>query len=227
MSEPRRVVVTGGAGALGRAVVSAFLAGGDRVAVPWIVARERDALRAGCEAPDRLDLVEADLGTDDGVTRLGAASDGTEVLVNVAGGFEGGAPFLDTPLEAWDRMYRINLRTAVATTHRLLPGMLDRSRGAVINVGAQAALDPPATLGAYTASKAGVAAFTRSLQQELTGHGVRVNAVMPGTIDTPANRAAMPDADFSSWTPPARIAAVVHWLASDDAAAVRGALIPV
>jgi 3-oxoacyl-[acyl-carrier protein] reductase len=95
-----------------------------------------------------------------------------------------------------------------------------------VNVAAHAALDPPGGLGAYAASKAALVAFTRSLARELPA-GVRVNAVLPTTIDTPANRAAMPDADVSRWTPPDRIAAVILWLASDAASAVRGALVPV
>jgi NAD(P)-dependent dehydrogenase (short-subunit alcohol dehydrogenase family) len=124
-------------------------------------------------------------------------------------------------------MYRMNMRAAAAAAHAALPGMLARGRGAIVNVAAQAALDPPAGMGAYVASKAALVAWTRSLAREVGGRGVRVNAVLPSTIDTPANRAAMPDADFSQWTRPESIAAVVRWLASDEAAAVRGALVPV
>ena len=225
----RSVIVTGGTGALGRAVVEAFLAGGDRVVVPWIVAGERDAVSA--QAKDAVDagrllLIEADVTDAAAARTLVQRAGEPAVLVNGVGGFAAGAHH-ETALEVWDRMYRMNMRAAAAAAHAALPGMLARGRGAIVNVAAQAALDPPAGMGAYVASKAALVAWTRSLAREVGGRGVRVNAVLPSTIDTPANRAAMPDADFSQWTRPESIAAVVRWLASDEAAAVRGALVPV
>jgi len=229
MSAARSVIVTGGTGALGSAVVAAFLAGGDRVVAPWIVAHERDALAA--QARDavqagRLLLLESDVTESRGARELAQRAGEVAVLVNGVGGFAAGA-FHETELEVWDRLYRINVRAGVAVTHAVLPGMLARGRGAIVNVAANAALDPPAGMGAYVASKAALVALTRSLAREVGGRGVRVNAVLPTTIDTPANRAAMPGADFSSWTRPEAIAAAIHWLASDAAAAVRGALVPV
>jgi NAD(P)-dependent dehydrogenase (short-subunit alcohol dehydrogenase family) len=133
----------------------------------------------------------------------------------------------ETDLEVWDRMFRMNVRTGVAMSRAVLPGMLARGRGAIVNIASRAAFDLPAGLAAYAASKAAVVALTESLQKEVQDQGVRVNAIVPTTIDTPANRAAMPDADFSLWTPPAKIADVIFWLASDAAATVRGALVPV
>jgi NAD(P)-dependent dehydrogenase (short-subunit alcohol dehydrogenase family) len=226
----RTVVVTGGTGALGRALAQAFHAAGDRVVVPWIVDRERDevsqlwrtALQDG-----RALLVEADVADEAGAAELARRAAGVEVLVNAVGGFGGGTRLEDTPLELFDRMYRINVRSAVATTRALLPAMVTRQTGAIINVASQAAIDTPGGLSAYSASKAALIALTRTLQNELAATGVRVNAVVPTTIDTPANREAMPDADPSQWTPPERIAEVVLWLASDAGAAVRGGLIPV
>jgi NAD(P)-dependent dehydrogenase (short-subunit alcohol dehydrogenase family) len=211
-------------------VVHAFLALGDRVTVPWIVAHEREALEEA-ESPairgGRLILVEADVSEDEGASRTVAASGGAEVLVNGVGGFAGGAPVHETDLETWDRMYRMNVRTAVALSRAVVPGMQARRSGVILNVASRAALDRPAGLAAYAAAKAAVIVLTETLQKELLGHGVRVNAVLPTTIDTPANRAAMPDADFSQWTPPAKIADVLAWLASPAAATVRGGLIPV
>ena len=226
----RTVVVTGGAGALGRALVQAFLAAGDRVVVPWIVERERDEVsqlwRTALEEGGAL-LVEADVADEAGAAELARSAPGVEVLVNAVGGFAGGTQLADTPIELFDRMYRINVRSAVATTRALLPAMVKRRTGAIINVASQAAIDTPGGLSAYSASKAALIALTRTLQNELADAGVRVNAVVPTTIDTPANREAMPGADPSQWTPPERIAEVVLWLASDAGATVRGGLIPV
>jgi len=218
----RAVVVSGGTGALGRAVVSRFLAAGDRVVVPWIVKREleelekaeADALRLG-----RLALIEADVAEE--------AAGPVQVLVNGVGGYAGGKPVHETELELWDRMYRINLRTAVALTRAVVPAMLGRGGGSIANISSRAALDRPAGLGAYSAAKAAVLALSEIVQKEVGDRRVRVNTIIPTTIDTPANRAAMPNADFSQWTPPAKIAEVVYWLSSDAGATVRGALVPV
>jgi len=226
----RSVLVTGGTGALGRAVVGAFLGEGARVTVPWIVATEAEAARSAWHealAAGRLALVEADVAEESGAQLAAAAAGEVEVLVNGVGGFAGGERFEATALDVWDRMYRMNLRSAAACSAAVLPGMRSRRRGVIVNVASQAAFAAPATLAAYSASKAGVAVLTRSLQEELAGEGIRVVAVVPSTIDTPANRAAMPGADFSAWTPPAKIAGVVLWLASDAASTVRGALLPV
>ena len=224
------VLVTGGTGALGSEVVSAFLAGGARVVVPWIVKAEQTACErrfaAEIEA-QRLALVEADVATEDGAQAAARAAGESRVLVNAAGGFDGGAPIWESDLAVFERMFRINLLTAAAMSRAVLPFMLERGRGCIVNVSSRAASDTPAGLAAYSASKSGVAVLTSTLQAEVAGRGVRVNAVVPSTIDTPANRAAMPDADFATWTPPARIASVICWLASEEAETVRGALIPV
>jgi NAD(P)-dependent dehydrogenase (short-subunit alcohol dehydrogenase family) len=226
----RVVIVTGGSGALGRAVVSRFLAAGDRVVIPWIVKRERDAIeldeRAALES-GRLVLVEADVSEESGARAVVSAATYAEVLVNGVGGFAGGTPVHETELEVWDRMYRMNVRTAAAMSRAVLPVMLARKRGAIVNIASRAAIDRPAGIAAYAASKAAVMALTESLQREVASGGVRVNAVVPTTIDTPANRAAMPGADTSLWTPPARIADVIFWLTTDAAATVRGGLVPV
>lgn len=226
----RGVIVTGGTGALGRAVVSRFLDAKDRVAVPWVVKRERDAIEAeegAALAAGLLVLVEADIAEESGARAVAAALPEARVLVNGVGGFAGGPPLHETDLEVWDRMFRINVRTAAAMSRAVLPGMLARGQGAIVNIAARAAFDRPAGLAAYSASKAAVVALTESLQKEVQSRGVRVNAIVPTTIDTPANRAAMPSADFSLWTPPAKIAEVIFWLASDAAATVCGALVPV
>lgn len=226
----RSIVVTGGTGALGSAIVEAFLAAGDCVVVPWIVPAEAERARAAWAdalRDGRARLVEADVSDEAGAARAIEAAGDVEVLVNAVGGFAGGTPVDATPLEVWDRMYRLNVRTAAACSRAALAHMRTRRRGVIVSVASQAALAPPAGLAAYAASKAGVVALTRALQEEVAREGIRVHAIVPSTIDTPANRAAMPDADRSSWTPPASIAGVVLWLASDAAATVRGALVPV
>ncbi len=230
MTDARNVLASGGSGALGRAVVRAFLEAGDRVTVPWVVEAEREALEreeAAALRDGRLRLVAADVSDAPGAAAAAAAGEPVEVLVNGVGGFAGGSPIHETSLEVWDRMYRINLRTAVALTRAVLPGMLARGRGVVLNVASRAALERPPGLAAYAASKQAILVLTETLQKEVAERGIRVNAVVPTTIDTSANRAAMPQADFRLWTPPERIAAVLLFLASDAGSTVRGGAIPV
>jgi NAD(P)-dependent dehydrogenase (short-subunit alcohol dehydrogenase family) len=222
-SEERSVVVTGGTGALGRQVVEAFLGAGDRVTVPWIVKAEAEEL----PSHPRLALLEADVAEEAGAAAAVQSAGRVDVLVNGVGGFGGGAGVHETDLELWDRLYRMNVRSAAAMSRAALPSMLEAGAGVIINVASRAADDCPAGIAAYSASKAAVAALTRSLHNEVSAQGVRVNAVVPTTIDTPANRAAMPDADFSSWTPPEEIARVMLWLAGNEGRTVRGGLIPV
>jgi len=224
----RSVLVTGGTGGLGQAVVAAFLDAGDRVCVPWIAEREGERMRerfGTAIAAGRLALVAADVAEAAAAEDLVARAGEPSVVVNGVGGFQAG-PHETTDLDVWDHLYRMNVRTTAAVCRAALPAMKARGSGAIVNVAALAALDPPGGIGAYVASKAAVVAFTRSLAREVP-HGIRVNAVLPSTIDTPANRAAMPDADFSTWTRPEAIAAAIRWLASDAASAVRGALVPV
>jgi NAD(P)-dependent dehydrogenase (short-subunit alcohol dehydrogenase family) len=229
-SRQRGVVVSGGTGALGGAVVERFLASAAAVTVPWLVKAEAEELgRAHPEAiaAGRLRLVETDVAEESGAAALAEAAGDVEVLVNGVGGFAGGAPVWETPLEVWDRMYRINLRSAVALSRAFLPGMLAHGRGTVVNVASQAAAGRPAGLAAYAASKAGVVLLTETLQKEVGERGVRIVAVAPDTIDTAANRAAMPDADPARWTSPQAIARVIFWLSGEDAAAVRSAVVDV
>ncbi len=226
----RNVIVTGGTGALGRAVVHAFLSQGDRVIAPWIVPAEVGPMEeafAAALAEERLVLVEADVSEEPGAERVVAAAGEPDVLFNGVGGFAGGPPVHETGLDVWDRMYRMNVRTAVAMVRAAAPGMQARGRGDIVSVASQAVEARPPGLAAYAASKGTVVLLTQTLQKELGPSGIRVNAVAPGTIDTPANREAMPDADPAEWTPPERIAEVVCWLTSPAASPVRGAIVPV
>lgn len=231
MSEaPRSVIVTGGTGALGRALVRRFLSGGDRVVVPWIVEAERAVLaetERDALARDRLVLLRADVTSEAGALEVARAAGDPCVLVCAVGGFAGGTPVHETPLATFEAMYRLNLISAVAASRAVLPGMIARRAGTIVCVASRAAIELPGGLAAYACAKAALVAFVGTLQKEVGTTGVRVHAVVPTTLDTPANRAAMPDADFTAWTPPARIADAVHWLASDAASSVRGALLPV
>lgn len=220
------IVITGAFGALGHAVVTAARAEGWRVAALDHAAHADAAALVG---PDGYAEGGVDLGDAKAaalaMARVAEALGRIDALVNIAGGFRwetlvGGKP------ESWDFMLRVNLLTAVNATRGALPHILLTGPGAVVNVGAGAAVKAGAGMGPYAASKAGVHRFTESLAEELKGK-VTVNAVLPSTIDTPANRKDMPDANFSKWVTPEEVAAVILFLASDKARAVTGALIPV
>jgi NAD(P)-dependent dehydrogenase (short-subunit alcohol dehydrogenase family) len=228
-STGRSVVVTGAFGNLGMAVARAFREQGARV-----------ALIDHAQPPAN---IEADFGAPHcvlgGVDLTRAASAGAametvretlgsiDVLVNVAGGFRW-QTLEQGDLDGWERMFAMNLKTAVVATKAALPQLLKSPAGRIVNVGAGAAARPAgAGMGAYTASKAGVHKLTESLAEELKDRGITVNAILPGIIDTPQNRADMPNADYSRWVAPAAIAVVIVFLASQQAAAVTGALVPV
>lgn len=213
-------IVTGGRGALGRAVVEMLDAQGHRVAV---IDRGAEAPLAGAA----LVIGEVDLSDQQKVeaafARIAAELGGIDGLANIAGGFrwqtvaKGG-------IEGWDAMYQTNLRTVATTCRAVLPHLADG--GGIVNVGAASAAHPGAGLAAYAASKAGVMALTMSLAEELRERRVRVNAVLPTTLDTPANRRDMPDADRSQWVEPEAAARVIAFLLSPEAGAITGAGIP-
>ena len=229
MSTPRGVVVTGGTGALGRAVVMQLLERGARVAVPYRDPAEWQGLLASAGEGAPLFGARADLASpggarsfvDEAAGRLGAV-DGVAL---VAGGWAGGARLDEAPDEEWERMLRTNLDTAAHVCRAALPH-LRKQGGSVVAVGSRAAETAGAGMAAYAVSKVAVHALVRVLALENAGL-VRFNAVLPGTIDTPANRAAMPDADRRSWTSPEAIARVVVFLLSGDSAPTTGALVPV
>lgn len=218
------VVVTGALGALGRGVVAALAAQGARVAA--VDRAPAQALEGAAMVSGDVDLASpeaAQLVLAEVAGQLG----GLDALVNLAGGFrwetvEGG------DIATWDLLYGLNLKTALVATKAALPHLLDRGTGGrIVNVGAAAAAKAGLGMGAYAASKAGVARLTESLAEELKDRGITVNAVLPSILDTPANRADMPDADFGRWVQPAQLAAVIAFLLGAEAQAVTGALIPV
>jgi NAD(P)-dependent dehydrogenase (short-subunit alcohol dehydrogenase family) len=217
MIEVGHILVTGASGVLGQAVVEGLEARGAQV-----IALARGQAPTG--GIGGVDLNDAD-ALAAAMAKVRERTDRLAGLVNIAGGFawekvEGGS------LDTWDRLYRINLRSAVAATQAALP-LLKAGRGAIVNVGSAAAEKAGVGMAAYAASKAGVIKLTESLAEELKGEGVRVNAVLPSLIDTPANRADMPKADFSRWVTPAALEKVIAFLLSADSEAVTGACIPV
>ena len=225
----RSVVVTGAFGNLGMAVARTFREQGARVALlghtppPPAIAAEFPAPHCLLDGVDLTSVASAGTAMETVRTTLG----GIDVLVNVAGGFRW-QTLEQGDVDVWDAMFASNLKTAVVSSRMALPQLLQSPAGRIINVGAGVATRPAgAGMGAYTASKAGVHKLTESLAAELKDRGVTVNAVLPGTIDTPQNRADMPTADFSRWVRPEAIAAVIAFLASEQAAAVTGALLPV
>ena len=228
MSEPSTVVITGAFGALGAALARRFAERGARLgllgrgAVPGWATQEFGAPHVLLGGVD-LTVPEA-AGT--AMKAVAATTGGLQVLVNVAGGFrwetlEKGA------VTTWELMFAMNLKTAVVACKAALPYLFAAGGGRIVNVGAGAAARAGAGMGAYAASKAGVERLTEALAAELRDHNVTVNAILPGIIDTPANRAAMPDADVTHWVEPEAVADVVVFLASDAARAVNGAAVRV
>ncbi len=150
-----------------------------------------------------------------------------DILVNIAGGFRAGRPLYKTSLSDWDMMINLNARSVFITCQSVIPLMLSQGYGKIINIASRAALGGEAFQSAYSASKAAVVRLTESMAAELKEAGINVNCIMPGIIDTPQNRAAMPSADFSKWVAPAAVADVILFLASDNARALHGASLPV
>jgi NAD(P)-dependent dehydrogenase (short-subunit alcohol dehydrogenase family) len=228
----RVVMITGAAGNLGSAVARAFETAGatlvliDRAAdrlprlFPEMVYSADHFLAISVDLM-KPDLVEATV--EETIKRFGRI----DVLVNVAGGFRAGKAVHETPFETWDFMLDLNARSVLIMARAVVPHMLEQGQGKVVNVAARAALQGSAKMAAYSASKSAVVRLTESMAAELKRKGINVNCVLPGTIDTPDNREAMPNADHSRWVPPEAIADVIVFLASDACRAVHGAAIPV
>jgi NAD(P)-dependent dehydrogenase (short-subunit alcohol dehydrogenase family) len=212
----RTIIVTGANGALGR-VVAAIAAGHGARVLEFDLTFDADA-----ENRYVVDLLNPEI--------IGGCLEGLgdiDALFNLAGGFDMGPAVHETDDALWTRMQRMNVDTMRNMTAAVVPGMIARGSGAIVNVGALAAREGQANMGAYIAAKSTVMRLTESLGKELREHGIHVNAVLPSIIDTPANRAAMPDADFSRWVDPQDLAEAVCFLGSDRARAIHGALLPV
>jgi len=218
------VVITGGTGGLGSAVTQTMLAAGWRVVVPYNDEREL----ARVERHARLELVEADLFDPAAAADvIGRVAGRLDALINLVGGYQAAGRVHETPIEDFERQFRLNLRATYLMCHAALPRMLEQGGGAIVCVSTRAAVRPFSGAAGYIASKAAVLAFVDALAVEYTNDGVRTNAVLPSVIDTPANRAAQPDADYSHWVEPTAIAGVIRFLCSDESAPTSGGHIPV
>ena len=220
----RTAIITGGTGGLGAAVTRRFLDDGWRVVVPWLAERERERV----ERHERLELVQADL-FDEAAAGQVAAVAGTDLraVVNLVGGFAAGDRVDRTPVGDLEAQLRVNLVPAWLVTAAALPALLAAGEGAVVCVSSRAALRPFSGGAAYAIAKGAVLGLVDALDVEYRDDGIRTNAILPSVIDTPANRAAMPDADVETWVTPAQLAATIAFLCSPDSAATSGAHIPV
>ena len=217
------IVVTGASGALGKVVAEAALASGARVAGVDYAATQSPTAgnRIELGGVDLTDAAQAKKAIDAAAVHFGRL----DALINIAGGFAYES-VTDGDPKTWQRMYALNVLTALNASRAALPHLAASASGRIVNVGAMGALQAGAGMGAYAASKAGVHRLTEALAAEWKGK-VTVNAVLPSTIDTPANRASMSKSDFTKWVRPQELADVILFLASDAASAVTGALLPV
>jgi NAD(P)-dependent dehydrogenase (short-subunit alcohol dehydrogenase family) len=218
-------VVTGALGALGQAVTACLIARGAKLALLGNRARPGVEPPAGALMYAGVDLSQKDAasGIFERVFKEMGRIDG---LVNLAGGFQWDK-LEGSSLESWESLFRVNLLTAVVSCEAVLPFLLRSKRGAIVNIGAMGAIKATCGVGAYAASKAGVVKLTEALADEVKDRGITVNAVLPGVLDTPGNRANMPEADFTRWVSPMAVAEAIAFLVSDLARAISGASLPV
>jgi NAD(P)-dependent dehydrogenase (short-subunit alcohol dehydrogenase family) len=228
----RVIVITGVAGNLGVAVANAFAAAGGNIAfVDRSPERLPELFPELAGSPNHFiapptDVTEAD-SVAAAVEAIHSHFGRIDVLVNTAGGYRAGTPLHKTPLSDWDFMLNLNARSVFVMCQGVISKMLERGNGKIISTASRAALTGDANHAAYSVSKTAVVRLTESMAAELKDAGINVNCVMPGMIDTPQNRAAMPQADFSRGVAPEAIADVILFLASDGARAIHGAAIPV
>lgn len=228
----KTVLIAGGTGGLGRAVSIAFLQESAKVAVTYRSPEEFTALKtqAGSQSSS-LEGYPLDV-TNEAAVREFAAGIVTkhgriDVLVNAVGAYAGGTSLWETDPKVFEQMLALNLRSGFVLCRAVVPAMLKRGTGTIVNVASRAAVDHAAGAAAYAASKAAAVAMIDSLAADLKGTGVRANSVLPSIIDTEANRKAMPNADFNQWPKPEEIASVILFLCSDDARLINGAAVPV
>jgi NAD(P)-dependent dehydrogenase (short-subunit alcohol dehydrogenase family) len=215
------VLITGASGGLGTAVVKAFLDSG----ASSVIGVDRSWRKHPTE-DGRFQAIAADLLNPAECKQLAERVKPVDALIHVVGGFAGGKPIVETDDDEWRKMMDLNLHTAIFMVRAILPQMLEHNRGRIVTIGSRAGVEPMANYGAYSVSKAAIISLIKTLALEIKETGVTANVVLPSVIDTPANRAAMPDADYSKWVTAESIAHLLVWLASGKAADVNGAVIP-
>ena len=218
-------MVTGAFGALGQAVTACMIGHGAKLALVGKRAGSSVEHPTGVLLYSGIDVSQKDSASEV-VERIFSETGRIDGLVNLAGGFHWDK-LQGSTLESWDSMYRINLLTAVVSCEAVLPYLLRNESGSIVNIGSLGAIKAGCGMGAYAASKAGVVKLTEALADELKDRSITVNAVLPGVIDTPRNRADMPGADFTRWVSPKAVAEVIVFLVSDLARAISGATLPV
>jgi len=221
----RVIAITGAFGVLGSAVAKRAAASGARLALIDFAPAPAGPVPDGALTLGGVDLTDAGAAAK-ALDAVAAKFGGLDVLINVAGGFRW-ETLEDGSADSWAGLYRMNVLTTANASRAALPHLRKSGAGRIVNVGANGAVKAAMGMGAYAASKAGVHRLTESLAEELKGDGITVNAVLPSILDTPTNRADMPKADPSQWVQPDDLAAVILFLASEEARAVTGALVPV
>ena len=224
----RIVLVTGGTGALGRAVTKAFIASGATVISSYVVDREVDELDA--QIKSAVHLIKADIGKEEEVKKLISSildmHGQIHVLVNVVGGYIGGKSMGELDEKEWDLMMNMNLKSAFLISKHILPQMISSKSGKIVHVSSRTGLKSNGYDSAYAASKSGLIRLVESLSEEVKELNINVNCIMPSTIDTEANRKAMPSADQSKWVKPPDLANIVLFLCSEEGKAITGAAVP-
>ncbi|KOR30965.1 3-oxoacyl-ACP reductase [Achromatium sp. WMS2] len=225
------VLITGAAGHLGQAVAIKVATTGAKLILVDLNSGGLEITKSKLDNKVQSMIIATDLmntdATSDMVKLALEQFKHIDALVNIAGGFTMGPPVHATTVKDWDFMLNINLRTVFNCCHSVIPAMLNQGQGAIINIAARAGLEGQANMAAYSVAKSAVVTLTQSLAKENLHKGIRVNCILPSIIDTPANRVSMPDADYSTWVPPAAIGDLILFLVSSQSSYISGAAVPI